>query len=396
MSDMKLLFDLAIIQSLLPLSEGYGLKFHGGGLYGEVIFFALLKKTKNLIGIYDSKRYINPKILESGIKIYDINNNSLQEIVEKENIDVFYSPIETTNILHQILVKRYIVTFHGPRGLEMPYDDIIENYYQEHGLKGRIKKFIKHIVKDYLAKRNYKRSKARLDIIVNAKKVEYITVSEHSKYSIINFYPHLAKKEIPVFYSPFMEENYVGNLLQEIEPKTYFLLTSSARWDKNNLRAVWAFDELFGQRKDLSFKVVLTGVTDEKIFTRNLKNKDKFILLDYIDRTELLSLHKNAYAFIYPSLNEGFGYPPLESMRYSVPVAASGTSSIPEICQNAAIYFDPYNVSEIKNRIIQLLDKDIYTEYSARAIERYKAVSERQKRDLEKIVDFILGEKKYE
>jgi glycosyltransferase involved in cell wall biosynthesis len=80
-------------------------------------------------------------------------------------------------------------------------------------------------------------------------------------------------------------------------------------------------------------------------------------------------------------------------MCYGVPVAASGTSSIPEICQNAAIYFDPYNVSEIKNRIIQLLDKDIYAEYSARAVERYKIVSERQKQDLEKIVDFILGEK---
>jgi glycosyltransferase involved in cell wall biosynthesis len=123
-----------------------------------------------------------------------------------------------------------------------------------------------------------------------------------------------------------------------------------------------------------------------------LKNKDKFIFIGYIDRSKLLSLHKNAYAFIYPSLNEGFGYPPLESMRYGVPVAASGTSSIPEVCQNAVIYFDPYNISEIKNRIIQLLDKDIYKEYSERAIERYKVVSEKQKQDLERAVNFILGE----
>jgi glycosyltransferase involved in cell wall biosynthesis len=90
-------------------------------------------------------------------------------------------------------------------------------------------------------------------------------------------------------------------------------------------------------------------------------------------------------------LNEGFGYPPIESMRYGVPVAASGTSSIPEICQNAAIYFDPYNVSEIKNRILQLLNKNIHDEYSARALERYKVVSKRQRLDLEKLVDFILG-----
>jgi hypothetical protein len=50
-------------------------------------------------------------------------------------------------------------------------------------------------------------------------------------------------------------------------------------------------------------------------------------------------------------------------------------------------------VNEIKNRIIQLLDKDIYTEYSARAVERYKIVSKRQEQDLEKIVSFILEER---
>ena len=384
---MKLLFELTLTQ---PPSSSSTVKFHGGGLYGEVIFFALLKKMKDFIGIYDSKRYINLKILESGIKLYDINCNSPQEIVEKENIDVFYSPIETTKTLSQISVKRCVVTFHGPRGLEMPYDDIMENYCQR-GLKGNVKTFIKHSVKNYLAKRNYRRNKTSYDnLMIKIKNTEYITDSEHSKYSIINFYPHLAQKKIPVLYPPFMEENEIGNLPQRIEPKTYFLLTSSARWEKNNLRVVWAFDELFSQRGDVKFNVVLTGVTDERIYSKKLKNIGRFIFFNYVERTELNALHKNAYAFIYPSLNEGFGYPPLESMRYGVPVAASGTSSIPEICQNAAIYFDPYNVSEIKNRILQLLDNDIYTEYSARAVERYKVVSERQKQDLEKIVNFIL------
>jgi glycosyltransferase involved in cell wall biosynthesis len=391
---MKLLFDLTVIQASSPSSLMGIVKFHGGGLYGEVIFFALLKKMKDFIGIYDSKRYINPKILESGIKIYDINGNSLQGIVEKENIDVFYSPIETTKTLSQISVKRCVVTFHGPRGLEMPYDDIIESYYQR-SLKGKIRKFIRYFAKNYLAKRNYRRNKVDYDLIANTKEVEYITDSEHSKHSIIGFYPHLAGKNIPVFYPPLSDEQ-IELPQSKFEPKSYFLLTSSARWDKNNLRAVWAFDELFEQRKDLNFNVILTGVTDERVFTSKLKNRDKFIFLGYVERAELLSLHKNAYAFIYPSFNEGFGYPPLESMRYGVPVAASGTSSIPEICQNAAIYFDPYNVSEIKNRILQLLDRDIYTEYSARAVERYKVVSERQKLDLEKIMSFILGERKYE
>ncbi|MCL1932147.1 MAG: glycosyltransferase [Treponema sp.] len=360
-------------------------KFHGGGYYAEVVFFALLKRTKNFIGIYNSKYYINPKILESGIKIYDINQISPKEIIEKENIKTFYTALHKSD--YESLTKniRHIITWHGVRELEMPYDNV--NFYYANNLKRKLKSIYTFIMKKQLVKRFTNR------IANNKAKLEFLTVSEHSKASIINFFPHLANINIPVFYPPYKaDEKETGNLPQILESRKFFLLTSSARWEKNNLRAVWAFDELFSQRKDLDFKVVLTGVTDEKIFAKNLKNRNKFIFLGYIDRTELLSLHMNAYAFIYPSLNEGFGYPPIESMRYGVPVATSGTSSIPEVCQNAAIYFDPYNVSEIKNRIIQLLDKNIYNEYSARAVERYKIVSERQKQDLEKIVDYILGE----
>jgi len=364
---MKVLFDLTEIQ---PRADS--IKFHGGGYYGEVIFFALLKKTKDFIGIYNSKSYINPKILESGIKIYDINELSPQEVVEKEYVDTFYTPLYSKR---QLRVSRYIITWHGLRMLEMTDCGIdTYNYYNTFKIKG----FIRNIFRSSV-KRKY-------DEQAHVENAEYITVSEHSKASIISFYPHLAKSKIIVCYSPFMEED--SDLPPKIQPKTYFLLTSSARWEKNNLRAALAFDEL----KDFDFKVVLTGVAKREIFEKKLKNKDRFIFLGYVDRAELLSLHKNAYAFIYPSLNEGFGYPPLESMRYGVPVAASGTSSIPEVCQNAAIYFDPYNVSEIKNRIIQLLNKDIYNEYSIRAMERYKIISERQKRDLEKTANFILGE----
>jgi glycosyltransferase involved in cell wall biosynthesis len=375
---MFLLFDLTATQ---PSSKA---KFHGGGYYGEAVFFALLKRTKNVIGMYDSKHYINPKILESDIKIYDINQISPKEIIEKEEIKTFYTALHKDDYESQTGNIRQIITWHGVRELEMPYDCI--NFYYANNIKRKVKSIYAFIMKKHLMK------KYTNNVINNKAKFEFLTVSEHSKASIINFFPHLANKNIPVFYPPYMDETEADSLPQTIERKKYFLLTSSARWEKNNLRAVWAFDELFSQRKDLDFKAVLTGVTDKNIFTRKLKNRDKFIFLGYIDRTELLSLHKNAYAFIYPSLNEGFGYPPIESMRYGVPVAASGTTSIPEVCQNAAIYFDPYNVSEIKNRIIQLLDNDIHGEYSARAVERYKIVSERQKQDLEKIVDFILGD----
>lgn len=393
---MNFLFDLTPIQ---PRNK----EFHGSGVYGEAIFFALLERTKEFMGVYDSKLYINPKILESGIKLYDTNQISPVELVKKENVDVFYTPVHLIHTSDEwsldILVRRYVITLHDISILAMPNDSLnLQLYYDYYytnfigKIKNRTKFIINFFTEKYFFKKQKEKIKIETDKLMNMKNADYITVSEHSKYSIISSYPYLAKKEISVFYSPLKDE-LIELPHSKFERMRYFLLTSSARWSKNNLRAVWAFDELFSERLDLDFKVILTGVKNEKIFTNKMKNKSKFIFLGYVERAELLSLHKNAYAFIYPSLNEGFGYPPLESMRYGVPVAASGTSSIPEICQNAAIYFDPYNVSEIKNRILQLLNGDIHAEYSARAIERYRVVSEKQKWDLEKIVSFILGEK---
>lgn len=54
-----------------------------------------------------------------------------------------------------------------------------------------------------------------------------------------------------------------------------------------------------------------------------IKNKSHFVLLEYVDNNVLESLYKGAYALIYPTLNEGFGYPPLEAMKYGTPVLSS-------------------------------------------------------------------------
>jgi len=373
---MNLLYDLTAAHASKTA------KFNGGAYYAEAVFFALIKRTKNFVGVYNSKLYINPKVLESGIRLYDINQISPKEIVEKEKIDTFFSAWYKSTDEWRFDNIRSIITWHGFRGLEMPFDTILFHYAPNFKKK-------MGVVYRYLTKN---RSMQKITNRFSNVNSECITVSEHTRASAQNFFPYLAHNAIPVFYPPFIEDEETSPLPLEVYDKKYFLLTSSARWQKNNLRAVWAFDELFSQRKNLDFKVILTGVTNEYVFSRRMKNREKFIFLNFIERAELLYLHKNAYAFIYPSLCEGFGLPPMESMRYGVPVAASGTSSIPEVCQNAAIYFDPYSVSEIKNRIIQLLDKNIYTEYSMRAIERYKTVNERQKRDLEKLLDYILGE----
>lgn len=69
----------------------------------------------------------------------------------------------------------------------------------------------------------------------------------------------------------------------------------------------------------------------------------------------LAALYKGAALFVYPSLYEGFGIPPLEAMSFDCPVACSNTSSIPEVVDDAAVYFDPASVESMANTLVQLL-----------------------------------------
>lgn len=384
-----MLFNLVAVQPI------HSAKFHGGGSYGEVIFWALVKRGAKFSCAYDSRKYLDPNILEAcksgGIPLFDISEKTPQQIIDENGIDAFYTPLYSLEKKWDIKVDRFVLTWHGVRALEMQYSPLGISFAKKFGQKAEALIRYRESWKKYFYKPKYQQLAAR----IASGQTRAITVSEHSRASIKGFFPELRNAEIPVYYSPMADYEPEGFLPPKVCAEKYFLLTSGARWEKNNLRAAMAFDELLSEMGEgepgVDFKMVITGATNPRAYLKRLKHKDRFVLLGYVESKELEFLHKNAYAFVFPSLNEGFGYPPVQSMRYGVPVAVSGTTSVPEVCGNAALFFDPYSVSEIKNRLIQLLDANIRSEYSARALVRYAEVSKRQKEDLEKTVDFILG-----
>lgn len=385
---MNLLFNLVAVQPI------HSAKFHGGGSYGEVIFWALVKRGVQFSCAYDSRKYLDPMILDAcktqNIPLFDINEKTPQQIIDENQIDSFYTPLYSLEKKWDINVKDFVFTWHGVRALEMQYSWAGVGFAKKLGQKFEALVRYRESWKKHYYKPKYQALAARMA----EGKARTITVSEHSRASIKSFFPELLDLEIPVFYSPMTAYEPEGFLPPGVAVKKYFLLTSGARWEKNNLRAAKAFDELVGmyqsQGKPFDFKMVITGAANPKAYLCHLKHKDRFVLLGYVENRELEFLHQNAYAFVFPSLNEGFGYPPVQSMRYGVPVAASGTTSIPEVCGDAVLYFDPYSVSEIKNRLVQLLDSKIYDEYAARAPKRYLEVHTRQNEDLEHTIDFIL------
>ncbi|MFP5228298.1 MAG: glycosyltransferase family 4 protein [Acidobacteriota bacterium] len=71
--------------------------------------------------------------------------------------------------------------------------------------------------------------------------------------------------------------------------------------------------------------------------------------------SEVRSLYTGAFAFAFPSLYEGFGFPPLEAMYCGAPVIASDRTSIPEVCGDAALYFDPLSSESLRQAVERLL-----------------------------------------
>jgi glycosyltransferase involved in cell wall biosynthesis len=90
----------------------------------------------------------------------------------------------------------------------------------------------------------------------------------------------------------------------------------------------------------------------------------------------LAKLYKFARAFIYPSLYEGFGIPPLEAMSHGCPVVCSNTSSIPEVVGDAGEYFDPVDTGSMREAIEHVVGSDSHRNLLiAKGYERLKSFS---------------------
>lgn len=379
---MKLIFDLTKTQ---PLNNS---KFHGGGKYGEIVFKALVEQSDDIIAFYNSSNWLNPKIVDfcksNQVKMVDANHYSIKEVAVT-NQGVIYSPIIDKDI-SKFGNTTYICTIHGLRTLEMPFDWQIGHYeYGKFALLYSCYKYFK-------SKREYSQQLHMYKELGNFDNLHFFTVSEHSKASMLSFIPQLDRKEIKVFYSP-VTTTYIVNAIQSKNraQEKYYLMVSANRWIKNSLRAIKAFDEIFTDFPNFEGKVILTGIKDKSFFTTNLINPSRFEFLDYVDDEELFSLYKDAYLFVYPSLNEGFGYPPLEAMAHGTPVIVSAIASLPEICGDAVLYFNPYLVTEIKMRILQMEDTNVHHIYSEKANERFKFIERKQLKDLDKLVRYLLS-----
>lgn len=372
-----------ILYDLTACQPSRSSKRHGGGRYGEVVFLRILERRMTIACYYDSSRWINPELIRAIEKhktpLYDLQCSSLKDIVSRCGATIIYSSIPW-DIIFSCPCK-LLFTWHGLRREETPPDAFFWKYKPDSW-----KSVVKFVLNKYIPVLGQRRPRMESKHILSNRDISFVMVSHHSEKSLRAFYPASKDRDVKVFYSPSTSKDV--KLLPKTNEK-YFLIVSCNRWEKNSLRAVMALDRLFSMGYLDGYHVRLTGSSDDKCYKYKIVNKERFVFHGYVNDDELEQLYHDAYCLVYPSLNEGFGYPPLEAMHYGVPVLASPFTSIPEVCGDAAIYFNPFSVEEIMSRLLMIADGHLHQTYSERARQRYLLITEKQKADLDALIDYL-------
>ncbi len=248
----------------------------------------------------------------------------------------------------------------------------------------------------YMLDLGLKKSLVRADRIV--------TDSEFSKQEICRYFPKFADK-IRVVYCGVNTARFHpvsdSALIQKAKDtyhidRDYFLYLGTVEPRKNLERLITAYGQ-FCQGKQTPPYLVLAGGKgwlDSEIYhkaeTMGLQDRVKFT--EYVSEELLCPLMCGALAFVFPSIYEGFGMPPLEAMACGVPVLTATAASLPEVVGEDAVLVDPYRPEEIAAGMERLYqDSALRQKLSKAGLARVKAFSwERAAQQLYAIYEEIL------
>ncbi len=187
------------------------------------------------------------------------------------------------------------------------------------------------------------------------------TVSEFTRQEVLNYFsfPEDRVRVIHNGFKPYLsnvaynEENINRVTKENALPKDYLLYAGVLDPRKNLGRLIEAMAQCREDVHDFP-ELVIAGISHEQWvrseqagMAKKIGIFDNIYLCGIVEKDILVGLTKRAIALCYPSLYEGFGFPPLEAMSLGVPVLAGNGSSIPEVTANAACLVDPSNVDDM-------------------------------------------------
>ncbi len=313
-----------------------------------------MKKSKMIIGVYvPNNRPTSYKVVTENICKYlsnkDIELIYFETITEIPQADIIWNPNVGGGYISDITKKNteipIVITVHGARLFSLKIKDLNKN-----------QSYIKILYQRILQQKLWRKHKNDFEAI--------FTVSEFSK-NEISKYLKLDRNKIYVAYNAIDKNLFKPNN----NNKKYFLHISEYQQVKNLNRLISAY---------LNVVKINDNLPDFWIVSRNFPNKfihKKIKILEDKYRTteQIVELYQNAFAFLFPSLHEGFGLPLVEAMACGTPVITSNITACPEIVADAALIVNPYKITEISNAIIKLSnDEKLYVDLQYKGIKRAK------------------------
>jgi glycosyltransferase involved in cell wall biosynthesis len=302
------------------------------------------------------------RVVSAGQRFYGMawrEQYALPHQIYKDCLDVFHAPCLTSPIF---LSTPTIVTIHDMIWYYPKRYSARKASLNKRGLMGLYYRYIPFIAA--------KRANAIITVSIASKDriVEYMGPASEKI-----FITHEAAGSL---FRPVVNNGSLTKKdLQANLKKDYILAMGSTDPRKNMKALIKAYALLSDQLKDAHHLAI---VWNHKLLASesflDVQNHDiiKYVhYLNDISDEQLVELYNQASLFIFPSLEEGFGLPPLEAMACGTPVLAANNSSIPEIVGDAAVLFSAENHEELADSITRVLNEpDLQARMKARGIER--------------------------
>ncbi|MBI4546343.1 MAG: glycosyltransferase family 4 protein [Ignavibacteriae bacterium] len=266
---------------------------------------------------------------------------ALPHKVRQYRLDVMYYPDHTTSLLMN--TKASIITIHDLSFLAFPKTfPFMTRSYKSYAVRHSVARADRIVVDSHATKTECLRlldvPETKLEVVHNGIDKCFNRVTDVTKL-------HEVQKKY--------------NL-----PKNFILCVSTLELRKNITTLVKAYSSL-RRRHTVDHKLIVAGGKGwlyEEIFrtVHALSLETDVIFLGYVGRDDLVGLYNLADVFVYPSLYEGFGFPPLEAMACGCPVVASNSSSLPEVIGDAGLQVDCRNEDELTGAVLRVITDSEY------------------------------------
>ena len=311
----------------------------GIGTYIKNLVCLLPKISRDEYVLFGSRSKLekyNLPVIEADFPIYGVKEQIFfPRIIKKEKLDLFHATHYTIPVMY---FGKMVVSVH----------DLIHLVYPEYLSSKPAYYYAKFMMASACRK---------------AKKI--ITISENTKKDIIKYF-HIEPSKIEITYPAVSDDFNPSQAKSEIMKKKYgeyILYVGAIRPHKNILRLLDAFNKLKKEKK-IKHKLILIGkgkipyIYDVRKKISDFSLANEVLIMEEIEQDKLIDFYCGADLFVFPSLYEGFGLPPLEAMVCGCPVVCSNNSSLPEVVGDAALLVNPYNVNEITDAIYKILTNE--------------------------------------